>query len=66
MRIAIGGITHEANTFCPHITDMADFAGMNAAWDAWVDPANPPCRACVEARLASPDFNVEIMVVAAK
>ncbi|MHA1537187.1 MAG: RidA family protein [Alphaproteobacteria bacterium] len=48
------------------ITDMADFAGMNAAWDAWVDPANPPCRACVEARLASPDFNVEIMVVAAK
>ncbi len=25
MRIALGGITHEANTFCPHITDMADF-----------------------------------------
>ena len=25
MRIAISGITHEANTFCPHITDMKDF-----------------------------------------
>ena len=25
MRIALGGITHEANTFCPHVTDMADF-----------------------------------------
>ena len=25
MRIAIGGITHEANTFCPHITDLDDF-----------------------------------------
>ena len=25
MRIALGGITHEANTFCPHRTDLADF-----------------------------------------
>ncbi len=48
------------------ITDMADFAGMNAVWDAWVDSANPPCRACVEARLAAPDYIVEIMAVAAK
>ena len=23
--LLLGGITHEANTFCPHITDMADF-----------------------------------------
>ena len=27
MRIALGGITHEANTFCPHAADMTDFAG---------------------------------------
>lgn len=27
MRIALGGITHEANTFCPHATDLADFCG---------------------------------------
>src|SRR5437867_3717966 len=38
---------------------------MNAAWDAWVDPANTPARATVEARLASPKYLVEIMTVAA-
>jgi enamine deaminase RidA (YjgF/YER057c/UK114 family) len=48
------------------ITDMANFAEMNAVWDAWVSPGNTPARATVEARLASPDYKVEIMVVAAK
>ena len=48
------------------ITDMAEFAEMNAAWDAWVAPGNTPARATVQARLASPDYKVEIMVVAAK
>src|SRR3569833_4558633 len=37
------------------ITDMANFAEMNAMWDAWVSPGNTPARATVEARLASPD-----------
>src|SRR6202161_4523818 len=48
------------------ITDMANFAEMNAVWDAWVSPGNPPARATVEAKLASPDYKVEIMVVAAR
>jgi enamine deaminase RidA (YjgF/YER057c/UK114 family) len=48
------------------ITDMAEFAEMNAVWDAWVAPGNTPARATVQARLASPDYKVEIMVVAAK
>ncbi len=48
------------------ITSMDDFAEMNGVWDAWVSPGNTPCRACVEARLASPQFTVEIMVTAAK
>jgi enamine deaminase RidA (YjgF/YER057c/UK114 family) len=48
------------------ITDMAKFAEMNAVWDAWVSPGNTPARACVEAKLAAPDYHVEIMVVAAK
>ena len=48
------------------ITDMAKFAEMNAAWDAWVAPGHTPARATVEAKLASPDYLVEIMVVAAK
>ncbi len=48
------------------LTDMATFAQMNAVWDAWVSPGNTPARATVEAQLASPDYKVEIMVVAAK
>ena len=48
------------------ITDMANFAEMNAVWDAWVSPGNTPARPTVEAKLASPDYKVEIMVVAAR
>jgi enamine deaminase RidA (YjgF/YER057c/UK114 family) len=48
------------------VTDMAHFAEMNSVWDAWVSPGNTPARATVEAKLASPDYKVEIMVVAAR
>ena len=48
------------------LDSMADFAEMNAVWDAWVDPANPPTRACGESKLATPDYKVEIIIVAAK
>ena len=47
------------------LADMGSFAEMNAVWDAWVSPGNTPCRACVESRLASPNFTVEIGVIAA-
>lgn len=48
------------------LSDMGDFNEMNAVWDAWVAPGDTPCRACVEsAKLASPDFTVEIQVVGA-
>jgi enamine deaminase RidA (YjgF/YER057c/UK114 family) len=48
------------------LADIADFAAMNAVWDAWIDPANPPARATGEARLATPEFRVEFIVVAAR
>jgi enamine deaminase RidA (YjgF/YER057c/UK114 family) len=48
------------------IKDMALFAEMNSVWNAWVDPDNPPARACVKADLARPEILVEIMVTAAK
>src|SRR6202030_4308768 len=48
------------------ITDMANFAEMNAVWDACVAPGNTPARATVEAKLATPDYKVEIMVVAGR
>jgi enamine deaminase RidA (YjgF/YER057c/UK114 family) len=39
---------------------------MNKAWLAWVDPAQLPARACVEARMADPRCLVEIAVVASR
>lgn len=47
------------------LTDMAAFAEMNGVWDAWVAPGQSPARATVEARLAAPEYLVEIAVVAA-
>ena len=47
------------------LADISTFAEMNEAWDAWVDPQNLPARATVEARLASPDYRVEIAGIAA-
>ncbi|MCH7943366.1 MAG: RidA family protein [Proteobacteria bacterium] len=47
------------------ITDMRYFNEMNKVWDAWLSPGNAPCRACVEANLAAPQYQVEIMVIAA-
>lgn len=47
------------------ITDMRHFNEMNKVWDAWMSPGNAPCRACVEATLAAPQYQVEIMVIAA-
>ena len=48
------------------VTDIRNRAPMNEVWTAWVDKANMPARACVEAKLADPNALVEIMVIAAK
>ncbi|WP_223478363.1 RidA family protein [Oricola indica] len=48
------------------LADMSDFAEMNAVWDAWVEPGHAPARACGEAKLATPEYTVEIIVVAAQ
>ena len=47
------------------LADMSDFAEMNAVWDAWVPEGHAPARACGEAKLASPDLKVEVIVTAA-
>lgn len=47
------------------LTDIATFAQMNRAWDAWVVAGKTPARATVESRLAAPGYDVEIMVEAA-
>jgi enamine deaminase RidA (YjgF/YER057c/UK114 family) len=47
------------------LADMADFAEMNAVWDAWVPEGHAPARACGEARLAREALRVELIVTAA-
>ena len=47
------------------LTDMARFAEMNEVWDKWVAPGSTPARATVEARLAGPQYLIEIAVIAA-
>jgi len=48
------------------LADMNDFAEMNAVWDAWVDKDNTPARATGEAKLATPDYRFEVIIVAAQ
>lgn len=48
------------------LSDMSTFAEMNAVWDKWVVAGQTPGRATVEAKLAAPQFTVEIAVIAAK
>jgi len=48
------------------LTDISKFDEMNAVYDAWVDKANPPARATTEAKLASPNYLVEITAIAAR
>lgn len=49
-----------------YLANMIDFDAMNAVYDEWVDKANPPTRACVQAALAGSEFNVEITVIASR
>jgi enamine deaminase RidA (YjgF/YER057c/UK114 family) len=49
-----------------YLTDIKTFAEMNAVWEAWVAPGHTPARATVEAKLAAPQYTVEIVVTAAK
>ncbi len=48
------------------IASMGHFAQMNEVWDAWVPDGHAPARACIEARLASPNLLVEVGIVAAR
>ena len=49
------------------LTDMSAFAQMNNVWDAWVVSGATPARATVvSAELASPEFAIEIAVIAAQ
>ena len=48
------------------LAEMADFAEMNAVWDAWIADVAAPTRATGEAKLADPGYKVEIIITAAR
>lgn len=69
---AIDRLLAEAGTDNAHILmaqiflpDLADFAAMNEIWEDWVAPGDAPPRATVQARLAKPEWRIEIVVTAA-
>lgn len=47
------------------IVDLAEFPALNAVWEQWVAPGNAPPRATVQARLAKPEWKVEMVVTCA-
>ena len=48
-----------------YLADIADFPAMNGVWDAWVTKGHTPPRATVQARLAKPEWKIEVVVTAA-
>ncbi|WP_117190318.1 RidA family protein [Rhizobium terrae] len=65
-RLAEIGSAKEGLIFCAiMLANMDDYATVNEVWDEWVSGIAPPARACFEARLASPDLKVEMIMVSA-
>ena len=46
------------------IDDHRKWDRLNAIWDRWVEPGHKPARSCVEAKLAFPEYQVEIAIIA--
>ena len=47
-----------------YLADIGTFSEMNKAWDVWVPADAKPVRATIEAKLAAPEYRVEIQVTA--
>jgi enamine deaminase RidA (YjgF/YER057c/UK114 family) len=48
-----------------YLNDVTQKKEFNRAWDAWVDPKNPPMRACVGVDIEPPHV-VEVVITATK
>ena len=51
-----------------YLADLADYAGMNTVWDAWLADikGSAPPRATVQAKLANANYKVEVVITAAQ
>ena len=43
-----------------YLADISTVPPMNSVWDTWVVAGHTPARATVEAKLAAPEYTVEI------
>lgn len=59
---------NQGSLFVVHVwlKDMRYFSAMNAEWNAWADPENPPARTCVSGELYRPDLLVEVVATACR
>ncbi|MBP7178833.1 MAG: RidA family protein [Moraxellaceae bacterium] len=47
------------------LPDLKDYDVMNVVWDSWVVAGHAPPRATIQAKLANPDWKIEVVVTAA-
>jgi enamine deaminase RidA (YjgF/YER057c/UK114 family) len=47
------------------LASYTSYNDVNEIWDAWVPEGQAPARACVESKLAFPQYMIEIGVIAA-
>jgi len=63
---SVGSSKQQLLSVTIYLSDMRRFDELNGIWDPWLDAENPPARACVNAGLARPGFEVEMTAVAAR
>lgn len=49
-----------------YLADMADYDAMNIVWENWLPEDSAPVRACLQAKLASPQYLIELALTAAQ
>jgi enamine deaminase RidA (YjgF/YER057c/UK114 family) len=49
-----------------YLKNIDDCEIVDEIWDSWVDKDNLPCRVKVESRLTSPQFLIDIAIIAAR
>ena len=48
-----------------YLPEPADLPVFNELWEAWLPVGHAPSRACIHARLAAPQYRVELVITAA-
>jgi enamine deaminase RidA (YjgF/YER057c/UK114 family) len=62
---SVGSSKRQLLSVTIYLSDMRRFDELNSIWDPWLDRDDPPARACVDAGMARPGFEVEMTAIAA-